>query len=118
MLIARLRPRSAPWSLALPAMLARASPSRSPALHHLHAGPVGLVGRVGVADQVHRQREVVVLPEGREGAGGLAGQLGQRRAAVLGLTPGGLDEVVVLRIALGHVASVSRCTARRTSGVI
>ena len=38
----------------------------------LHAGPVGLVGRVRVADPVDRQREAVVLAERRQRAGGLS----------------------------------------------
>src|SRR3954451_13227250 len=84
-------------------------------LDQLHSGPVGLVGRVRVADDAHREREAVVLTEGRQRPSGLAGQLGQRRAAVLGLPPGGLHQVHVLRLALGHVFSGSEGSSPTSS---
>src|SRR3712207_6774913 len=56
-------------------------------LARLDAGAVGLVGRVGVPEAVGRQREVVVLTEGRQRAGRLGEELRHRRAAVVRLTP-------------------------------
>src|SRR5688500_15964335 len=96
-------------------MSSHARSSAPPALCRLDAGPVGLVRRVRVPERLDRQREAVVLAEGRERSRGDGGQLGQRRAAVVRLPPGGLHQVRVLLVALGHVASVSRCTARCTS---
>src|SRR5215212_280427 len=76
------------------------------------AGSVRLVGRVRVADLLHRQREAVVLAERGERARRLSGELGERRAAVHRLAPGGLDQVRFPLAEPGHVASVRRCTAR------